>query len=122
MKHCASTLLLLLAVWPASAFAQQDNLTDAQREGRQLLAQNCGVCHLQPSLNARTFGPRLSKDTFGGSGDAIRVIVTEGTTRMPAFKYNLKPNQIDSIIAYLGTVPTPPPQPAQSAREAGGGD
>jgi mono/diheme cytochrome c family protein len=122
MKRGARILLLLCAGMPFAASAQQgnDSLNDTERAGRQLLAQNCGVCHLPPAFNARTFGPRLSKDTAGGMDVAIRQIITEGTQRMPAFKHNLQPTQIDSIIAYLKTVPTPPPQPAQPARASAG--
>jgi mono/diheme cytochrome c family protein len=114
MTRSAAALVLLLAVvllasWPQGTFAQQaganDNLTEIQRHGRQLLAQSCGVCHLPPSINARTFGPQLSKETAGGSDEIIRGLISEGTPRMPAFKYYLDRGEIDAIIAYLKTVP-----------------
>jgi mono/diheme cytochrome c family protein len=101
--------VLLLASWPQAAVAQQmtanDNLTDIQRHGRQLVAQSCGVCHLPPAINARTYGPQLSKETAGGSDEIIRGLISEGTPRMPAFKYYLDRGEIDAIIAYLKTVP-----------------
>jgi mono/diheme cytochrome c family protein len=109
MKRSAAALVLSLALWPQGASAQQagarDDLTDVQRHGRQVFAQSCGVCHLPPAINARTYGPQLSKETAGGSDEIIRGLISEGTPRMPAFKYYLDRGQIDAIIAYLRTVP-----------------
>ena len=98
-------------------FAQQApaGLNDQQRLGRQVLAQSCGVCHLPPARNARTYGPTLHKGTSGGEDGLTRKIIMEGTPRMPAFKYFLQPGEIDAIIAYVRTVPTPPPAPAADA-------
>jgi mono/diheme cytochrome c family protein len=101
---------LLLAVLAAgSASAQQaatdDGLTATQKLGRQVFAQSCGICHLPPQINARTYGPLLSKDTAGGSDEVIRGLISEGTPRMPAFKHYLERADIDAIIAYLKTVP-----------------
>ena len=87
-----------------------------QRRGRQVFAQSCGVCHLPPAINARTFGPVLSKDTAGGNDEVIRGVISEGTPRMPAFKHYLERPEIDAIIAYLKTVPTPPAAPATVTR------
>ena len=118
MARYPLVLLFLLTVGAPSAFAQQtsDGLTDQQRLGRQLLSQNCGVCHLPPSRNARTYGPVLHKGTSGGNDDLVRKIVLEGTPRMPAFKYMLtQASDIDAIIAFIRTVPTPPPAPAAPA-------
>src|SRR5215831_17021745 len=60
--------VLLLGVLAAGgASAQQagtdDGLTATQKLGRQVFAQSCGICHLPPQINARTYGPLLSKDT-----------------------------------------------------------
>ena len=107
MTRNAAILLLLLTVWTQDAFAQQadDTLNDTQKLGRQVFAQSCGVCHLPPAINARTYGPGLSKDTAGGSDEVIRGVISEGTPRMPAFKHDLQRGEIDAIIAYLKTVP-----------------
>ena len=114
MKRSASVLLFLLTACPQYAFAQQvpDNLNDQQRLGRQVLAQSCGVCHLPPARNARTYGPPLNKAAGGGDDGVMREYIVDGTPRMPAFKYFLQPGQIDAIIAYVRTVPVPPPAPA----------
>jgi mono/diheme cytochrome c family protein len=107
MKRIAAALLLLLA--PSAASTQQtgahDGLNDTQKMGRQVFAQSCGVCHLPPAINARTYGPQLSKDTAGGSDEVIRGLISDGTPRMPAFKHYLDRTEIDAIIAYLKAVP-----------------
>ena len=120
MKRIAWFGLLLLASGQG-AFAQQpaDNLTDQQKLGRQVFAQSCGVCHLPPSLGARTYGPALNKDAGGGDNDVMREFVENGTPRMPAFKYYLKAEQIEAIISYVRTVPVQ--AAAAPARRAGGG-
>ena len=119
MKRSASLLVFLLAAWPQGASAQQgDSLNEAQRHGRQLLAQSCGVCHLPPALNAKTYGPPLNKAAGGGDDDIMREYIMNGTPRMPAFKFYLKPNEIDAIISYVRTVPVPGAAPARP----GGGE
>src|SRR5262249_26604502 len=108
MKLTSALVLIAAAAWPQLASAQQgDNLNDQQRHGRQLLAQSCGVCHLPPSLGARTYGPPLNKNAGGGDDSIMREYIENGTPRMPAFKYYLKSNDIDAIISYVRTVPVP---------------
>jgi len=109
MKHGVSTLLLVLAA-PAT-YAQQANLNETQLLGRQVFAQSCGICHLQPSLGVKTFGPVLNKAAAGGNDEVMRAFIVNGTGRMPAFKYYLKPAEIDAIIAYVRTVPVPANEP-----------
>ncbi len=105
MKHAALLGLFVLAMSAQGAFAQQaGDLTDQQKVGRQVFAQSCGVCHLPPSLGARTYGPQLNKEAGGGDDDVMREFITNGTPRMPAFKYYLKPDQIEAIISYVRTV------------------
>src|SRR6266478_7490547 len=105
MKHRVSALLLALAA--AAAHAQPSALTETQLLGRQVFAQSCGVCHLQPSLGVKTYGPMLNKTTAAGNDEVMRAFIVNGNDRMPAFKYYLKPAEIDAIIAYLKTVPVP---------------
>ena len=111
MTRYALALSFLLTAGVPAALAQQasDGLTDQQRLGRQLLSQNCGVCHLPPSRNARTYGPMLHKGSSGADDALMRKIMTEGTPRMPAFKYTLQASDIDAIMAFVRTVPAPPP-------------
>jgi mono/diheme cytochrome c family protein len=109
MKHGVSTLVLALAA--ATAHAQQSTLNETQLLGRQVFAQSCGICHLQPSLGVKTYGPVLNKAAAGGNDEVMRAFIVNGTDRMPAFKFYLKPAEIDAIIAYVRTVPVPANEP-----------
>jgi mono/diheme cytochrome c family protein len=117
MKHGVS--MLLLALVASAAYAQQTEsaaqLNETQLLGRQVFAQSCGICHLQPSLGVKTYGPPLNKTATAGNDDVMRAFIVNGTDRMPAFKYYLKPAEIDAIIAYVRTVPvnTSPNAPKQ---------
>jgi mono/diheme cytochrome c family protein len=106
MKRSAWLLLFALAVCAQYAFARQagDGLNEQQRFGRQIVAQACGVCHLPPARNARTYGPLLNKAAGGGDDAVVREYILDGTPRMPAFKHFLRPAEVDAIIAYLKTV------------------
>jgi mono/diheme cytochrome c family protein len=118
MKRSGFLFLCLLIVCAQYAFARQegDGLNEQQRLGRQVVAQACGVCHLPPARNARTYGPLLSKAAGGGDDGVVRGFILDGTSRMPAFKYFLRPAEIDAIIAYLRTVPVQAPTPASPAK------
>ena len=70
-----------------------------------MLTQACAVCHLPPTLGSKTYGPLLNKASAAGSDETFKAIVVNGTERMPAFKYYLKPAEIDAIVAYVRTVP-----------------
>ena len=113
MTRSAFVVVLSLAASTASAEQSADGLDATQQLGRQIFAQSCGVCHLPPALNARTYGPALSKETASGNDDVIRGLIGDGTPRMPAFKHYLQRPEIDAIIAYLKTVPTPAPAPTR---------
>ena len=111
--------LLLLTCLPQGAAAQpaaQPALDTQQALGQKLFHQSCGVCHTKPQITAQQFGPVLSKDTAGGNVDAMRVIISEGTPRMPGFKYQFDSTQIAAIVAYLKTVPPQPAAPAGAPR------
>jgi mono/diheme cytochrome c family protein len=65
VRLAVRSAILLGALAAAGASAQQaatdDQLTATQKLGRQVFAQSCGICHLPPQINARTYGPLLSK-------------------------------------------------------------
>jgi len=108
MRRYAWISLAVVAAWPLAAAAQQpgsSSLTQDQQLGRQLFTQSCMVCHTRPVITAGTYGPPLSRDAAGGQADVMRQVITDGTPRMPAFKYQFTPAQIDAIVAYLKTVP-----------------
>jgi mono/diheme cytochrome c family protein len=112
--------LLLLAALPQGALAQgaaapAAPLNDTQKQGERLFYQSCGVCHTKPQITSAQFAPVLSKESGSGQDDVIRGIITNGTPRMPGFKYQFEPEQISAIVAYLKTIPAPPPAPPAPA-------
>ena len=112
MKHEGWVFLCALAAaWPQAASAQHAAggapLSDAQRSGKLLYEQSCGICHEKPHLVAPVYGPTLSQDTLEGRQEVIQAFITNGSARMPAFKYMYTPDQIAAIAAYIKTVPKP---------------
>jgi mono/diheme cytochrome c family protein len=107
----ACTLALLLAACIDAGIAQpaQDDrvLDDRQLLGMRLFNQSCRVCHTKPQLASPLYGPELSQSSAGGSEVAMREVISNGTPRMPGFKYHFEPAQIDAIVAYLRTIPAP---------------
>jgi mono/diheme cytochrome c family protein len=102
----------MLAGAPHGAAAQSPDpsLTPQQLAGRNLFAQHCVVCHVKTLVTAvRTYGPSLSKNTFGGLDEVMAAFIADGTSNMPGFKYSLAPGEIGEIVAYLKTLPAEPP-------------
>ncbi len=111
-----SVLVAALAVTaPAFAQAPDASFNDTQKLGLRLFSQSCGVCHMQVQQRARRYGPVLSRESLGGDEDLMREYISNGTPRMPGFRFNFEPEQIGAIVAYLKTVP---PQPANAGAPA----
>lgn len=112
MKPAGWIFLCALAGWPQVALAQHAGggapLTDAQKTGRMLYEQSCGICHVKPHLVAPVFGPVLSQETLEGREELIRTYIANGSARMPGFKTMYKPEQIAAIASYIKTLPKPP--------------
>lgn len=117
MKLKAPLLLFLLTVGAQAASAQA--LTSQQMHGRQILTQNCNVCHLPQNPGSETYGPRLSKSSANGDDNLMKEVIQNGLVRMPGWKYTLKDSDISDIIAYVRTLPEPPPP---TSRGAGGAE
>jgi mono/diheme cytochrome c family protein len=103
----ASVVVAVLSAGGAAAQPAGDQLNDTQKLGQALFVQSCGVCHLKPQLNSPQFAPVLSKDTLGGQENTMREVISNGTPRMPGFKYQFDQTQIAAIAAYLKTVSSP---------------
>jgi mono/diheme cytochrome c family protein len=118
MIRSAAAFLLLLAValagaWPQGAAAQEPTLNAKETQGQALFAQHCVVCHFRTQITSPgQWGPPLSKATLGGDESLIREYITDGTPRMPGFKYNFRSEQIEAIAAFIKTLPVPPAAPA----------
>jgi len=112
-------LTLLMPALSPGAWAQPAEtgtpLNDTQKLGQRLFYQSCVVCHTKPQITSGQYGPVLSKDSLNGQEDVMREFISTGTARMPGFKFQFEPTQINAIVAYLKTVPAPNP-PAPAAR------
>jgi mono/diheme cytochrome c family protein len=112
-----SVLVAAFVVASASAaFAQaapDASFNDSQKLGLRLFSQSCGVCHTPVQQRARQYAPTLSRETLGGDEELIREYISNGTPRMPGFRFNFEPEQIAAIAQYLKTVP-PQAAPAQT--------
>ena len=112
-------IALLALALPHGAWAQSAEtgtpLNDKQKLGQRLFYQSCVVCHIKPQITSGQYGPVLSKDSLNGQEDVMREFISAGTSRMPGFRFQFEPTQIDAIVAYLKTVPAPNP-PAPAAR------
>lgn len=115
--------MMSLVLWPIAAAAQPANGNNDQTMlGMRLFNQSCRVCHTKPQLVSPQYGPVLSMNTLGGKADVMREVISNGTPRMPGFKYHFKPAEIDAIVAYIKTIPAPsdapPPVKAGPSRDA----
>ncbi|HEY6259381.1 MAG TPA: cytochrome c [Xanthobacteraceae bacterium] len=112
-------IALILSALSQGALAQPAAppapLDDSQKLGQRLFYQSCVVCHTKPQITSGQYGPVLSKETLGGQEEVLRAFISNGTTRMPGFKFQFEPIQINAIVAYLKTLPAPNP-PAPAAR------
>jgi mono/diheme cytochrome c family protein len=106
MKHSVCLALCLLTVLPQAVCAQAQ-LTDTEKLGQRLFEQSCGVCHTRPTLVSGLYGPALSKEAAGGREDVVRDVISNGTPRMPGFKYTYDADQIAAIATYLKIMPVP---------------
>jgi len=104
---------LVVSASAASAQAPDASFNDSQKLGLRLFSQSCGVCHTPVQQRARQYGPVLSRESLGGDEDLMREYISNGTPRMPGFRFNFEPEQIAAIAQYLKTVP-PQAAPAQT--------
>src|SRR5437868_10212201 len=105
MLRLAFAAVLLSVAFSRAGYAAEGALTDQQVLGQRLFETSCGICHTRPTLLAGMYGPELNKDTAGGREDVIRDVITNGTPRMPGFKYTYNADQIAAIAAYVKTLP-----------------
>jgi mono/diheme cytochrome c family protein len=97
--------LCLLTSTPQIVFsAEHKHLNVQEQLGRRLFEQSCGVCHTRPTLISGMYGPELSRLNLGGQDDLLRLFISNGTARMPGFKYTYNPEQIAAIAAYVKTL------------------
>jgi mono/diheme cytochrome c family protein len=120
---------LVVAALPAlmicvtAAAATGDAAGDQVKQGERLVNQSCVVCHFAPQITSGSYAPALSKDTLGGNATIMHQFIADGSPRMPGFKYQFKPDQIDAIVAYIKTIaPAPVAPPPAKIRSGAGAD
>jgi mono/diheme cytochrome c family protein len=118
MKRGLRIGLFLLGSLPQIVVAAEQHQLNAQQQlGRRLFEQSCGVCHTRPTLISGMYGPELSKLNLAGREELLRMFISNGTARMPGFKYTYSPDQITAIAAYVKTL-EPGNQDIPTARPA----
>jgi len=95
-------LALVLAAAGAAASAQETAPPDPAEAGRKIYVYSCQRCH---GLNLATNGIGFDLRTFP-EHDKARFVrsVTHGKNAMPAWGGTLKPEQLDLLWAYIGSV------------------
>jgi mono/diheme cytochrome c family protein len=96
---------VFVVVSASGVLAQDGAFNGAQQEGLRLFSQSCGVCHTVVQQRTRQYGPVLSRESLGGDAELIREYISNGTPRMPGFRYYFEPTQIDDIVQYIKTIP-----------------
>ena len=107
--------LALLCLVPTVSLAQPADRSEQQALGMRLFNQSCRVCHTKPQIISPQYAPVLSMNTLGGKPELITEVISNGTPRMPGFKYQFKPDQIEAIAAYIKTIPVPAASAAPAA-------
>jgi mono/diheme cytochrome c family protein len=120
-RHALIAVALPILVTATIAAAQDGSSPDQIKLGERLVNQSCVVCHFAPQITSGSYAPALSKDSLGGKADVMHDVIANGTPRMPGFKYQFKPPQIDAIVAYIKTIPPAPaaPPPRKTRSDAG---
>ena len=84
--------IALLVLWPLAAAAQPaSGGSDQTMLGMRLFNQSCRVCHTKPQLTSPQYGPVLSHELARRQDDVMREVISNGTPRMPGFKYHFEP-------------------------------
>jgi len=121
MRSTTLLAVLLIAAGttpaPAQPFPASATLSPTQKLGRDLFAQHCMVCHVSTQLTSPGhYGPSLSGQMFGGNEDAISAFVSNGTEKMPSFKYVFDQQQIRAIAAYVAALPAAASGPSSAGK------
>lgn len=118
LRHALIAALLPGLLVCVTAAAAQDTAADQVKLGERLVGQSCVVCHFVPQITSGAYAPALSKDTLAGNAQIMHQFIADGSQRMPGFKYQFNPQQIDAIVAYVKTIPpaaaAPPPRKTRS--------
>jgi mono/diheme cytochrome c family protein len=124
MPRRATVLALALPLLLAPLVIARAEDGAPQKLGMRIFNQSCRVCHTKPQIISPQYAPVLSMNTLGGNADLISEVISNGTPRMPGFKYQYKPDEIAAVAAYIKTIPvpataaTPAPSKSNASRDA----
>jgi mono/diheme cytochrome c family protein len=102
MKRISSAIAIILlggAICPCLLFAQADSAA--------LFKSKCSLCHGEDGSGNTPSGKALkakdlrSDEVQKNSDVELTEVVTKGRNKMPAFGQNLKPDQIQQLVAYI---------------------
>jgi mono/diheme cytochrome c family protein len=111
MKYRIRVSAVLFFGLALTLLAQQPAHTVTQKRGLQVFQQRCAICHTQPMILSKFYGPALNKTTVAGRESSVRLTILDGERGlMPGFRYGLEARDIGAIIEYLKTV-EPPDRP-----------
>ena len=109
MNTLARVFVLFLFGVPAAAqqTAPSASLSPTERAGEKLFLQRCSLCHLGSAPTYKPYGPRLDGVVAVKGDERIRNAILEGSPGMPAWRYSLQPEQVDTIVSYMKTLRKP---------------
>lgn len=100
IRRSLALALALAAGWPAAS--AQEAAADKVEAGRKLYISACQRCH---GINLVTSGIGFDLRTFPQHDkERFLRVVTNGLRAMPAWGGNLKPEQMELIWTYIGSV------------------
>lgn len=81
--------------------------TDSQKMGEAIFSKNCHLCHISSAQKTK-LKILASTELIGlfkertTTEDSVRQLIQQGIPeRMPSFRYNFQPSEMDDLIAYL---------------------
>ncbi len=96
-------------------FKPNPSLSEQEKQGQYLFFQRCSLCHVAQYTKTSSVSDLppvfvsldgLFKDADPSTEKTARTFILNGTQRMPGFRYGLKTEEIDALIAYLKTLAT----------------
>jgi len=100
MKNTIALFVLLMIAFAASAVAQRTPAKD-------LFTSKCAVCHGPDGSAQTTMGKNLkirdfhSADVQKQSDTDLKIVITKGKGKMPAFDGKLTGEQIYQLVGYI---------------------
>lgn len=89
-----NVLIIEMILWSSSSLAAD------LKGGEKVYKRKCVICHGEQGQGGSALKINDPK-VFSKTDEEIRKIIAEGGNGMPGYKSSLKPEEIDSLIAFL---------------------